>query len=229
MSDLISFVPPPTTTGTTGAQSAATLSTNFDTFLTILTAQIQNQDPLEPMDSTQLTEQLVQFSGVEQQIRVNTQLETLIAATNSSAGASLSGYLGQEAEIDSAGAQFTGEPVKWRYELPSDASSTTVTVTDAMGKVLYSKTGELKAGSHEFVWNGELNKGGTAATDQPYWISVVAEDANKKAITPKHSLVTNITGVDLTYGEPALTTPAGVFAFSDIKRLMNNNTTAPTN
>ena len=229
MSDLISFVPPPATTGASTAQSAASLSSNFDTFLTILTAQIQNQDPLEPMDSTQFTDQLVQFSGVEQQIRVNTQLETLISATNSGAGASLSGYLGQEAEIDSAGAQFTGEPVQWRYELPSDASSTTVTVTDAAGKVLYSKTGELKAGSHEFIWNGDLNKGGTAAVDQPYWISVVAEDANKKAITPLHSLVTNITGVDLTYGEPALTTPAGVFAFSDIKRLMNNNTTAPTN
>ena len=229
MSDLISFVAPPAATGASTAQSAASLSSNFDTFLTILTAQIQNQDPLEPMDSTQFTDQLVQFSGVEQQIRVNTQLETLISATNSGAGASLSGYLGQEAEIDSAGAQFTGEPVKWRYELPSDASSTTVTVTDAAGKVLYSKTGELKAGSHEFVWNGELNKGGTAAVDQPYWISVVAEDANKKAITPNHSLVTKITGVDLTYGEPALTTPAGVFAFSDIKRLMNNNTTAPTN
>jgi len=229
MSDLISFVPPPTTPTTTGAQSAATLSSNFDTFLTILTAQIQNQDPLEPMDSTQFTDQLVQFSGVEQQIAVNTKLETLINATNSSAGASLSGYLGQEAEIDSAGAQFTGDAIKWRYELPSDATSTTVTVTDASGKVLYSKAGELEAGSHEFVWNGELIKGGTAAKDQPYWISVVAEDANKKAITPNHSLVTKITGVDLTYGEPALTTPAGVFAFADIKRLMNNSTPAATN
>ena len=228
MSDLISFVPPPTATTGNASQSAATLSSNFDTFLTILTAQIQNQDPLEPMDSTQFTEQLVQFSGVEQQIRVNTQLETLIAATNSSAGASLSGYLGQEAVIDSAGAQFTGDPIKWKYELPTEATSTTVTVTDAAGKVLYSKTGELKAGSHDFTWNGELTKGGKAAVDQPYWISVVAEDAAKKAITPVHSLVTRITGVDLTYGEPALTTPAGVFAFSDIKRLNTNPTPAPT-
>jgi flagellar basal-body rod modification protein FlgD len=228
MSELISFVPPPTApTGANGAASQATLSNNFDTFLTILTAQIQNQDPLEPMDSTQFTEQLVQFSGVEQQIRVNTQLETLIAATNSSAGASLSGYLGQQAEIDSAGAQFTGDPIRWRYELPADATSTTVTVTDAAGKVLYSKTGELTAGSHDFTWDGTLNKGGKAATDQPYWISVVAEDANKKALTPTHSLVTRITGVDLTYGEPALTTPAGVLAFADVKRLMN--TPATTN
>ena len=65
-----------------------------------------------------------------------------------------------------------------------------------------------------------LNSGGTAPDDQPYWIHVVAEDANGQTITPLHSLVTTISGVDLTYGEPALTTPAGIFAYSDIKRLM---------
>jgi flagellar basal-body rod modification protein FlgD len=219
MADPISFVAPPAAAATNSVTSSASLANNFDTFLTILTAQIQNQDPLQPMDSTQFTQQLVQFSGVEQQIRANSQLEKLLTASNSSVGASLSGYLGQEAEIDSAGAEFTGQPVHWRYNLPADASSATVTVTDAAGKVLYSKTGELTAGTHDFTWNGELNKGGTAATDQPYWIAVVAEDANKKAITPTHSLVTTISGVDLTHDEPALTTPAGVFAYSDIKRL----------
>jgi flagellar basal-body rod modification protein FlgD len=220
----ISFVPPPSNTATNAAQSAATLSGNFDTFLTILTSQIQNQDPLEPLDSSQFTQQLVQFSGVEQQIRANSQLETLIKSQQSATGASLAGYLGQEAEIDTAGAEFTGDKVHWRYELPADAASATITVTDATGKVLYSKlatAAEMTAGSHDFEWNGALNGGKTAATGQPYWISVVAEDANKKALAPTHSLVTKITGVDLTYGEPALTTPVGVFAYADIKRLMN--------
>ncbi|MFT3724162.1 MAG: flagellar hook capping FlgD N-terminal domain-containing protein [Hyphomonadaceae bacterium] len=78
MADLISFVPTSTSTASNADASKATLSNNFDTFLTILTAQIQNQDPLQPIDSTQFTQQLVQFSGVEQQIRANSQLETLI-------------------------------------------------------------------------------------------------------------------------------------------------------
>lgn len=220
MTDMISFVPPVTAAATPDAGAA--LAQNFDTFLSILTAQIQNQDPLEPMDSSQFTEQLVQFSGVEQQIRSNKQLETLISATNSNAGAALSGYLGQQAEIDSSGAAYTGGEIHWRYTLPADSTSTTVTVTDAKGKVVYSKTGELAAGSHDFKWNGELIGGETADEGTPYWISVVAEDANKKAITPLHSLVTTITGVDLTYGEPALTTPVGVFAYADVKRLMRN-------
>ncbi len=221
MTDAISFVPTPSaSSGSGAAASAASLADNFDTFLTILTAQIQNQDPLEPMDSSKFTEQLVQFSGVEQQIKANSQLESLLKATYSSAGAALSGYLGQQAEIDSAGAQFTGEPVTWRYTLPSDAAKTTITVTDASGKVVYSRPGELAAGTHGFEWNGELNNGKTADEGQPYWINVVAEDANAKSITPVHSLITTVTGVDLTYGEPALTTPAGVFAYADIKRLM---------
>ena len=221
MTNPISFVPTPTaTSASTSANAAASLSSNFDTFLTILTAQIQNQDPLEPMDSSKFTEQLVQFSGVEQQIKSNSQLETLVKATNSNAGATLSGYLGQQAEIDSAGAQFNGDTVHWHYALPSDAAKTTITVTDAAGKVLYSKTGETAKGSHDFDWNGELNSGGAAPDDQPYWINVVAEDANGATIKPVHSLTTTISGVDLTYGEPALTTPAGIFAYADIKRLM---------
>lgn len=67
-----------------------------------------------------------------------------------------------------------------------------------------------------------LSSGETAKAGQAYWINVVAEDAAKKAITPQHSLVTTITGVDLTYGEPALTTPSGIFAYADIKRLMRH-------
>src|SRR4249920_532570 len=117
----ISFVPPPSTaTGSTATSSAATLSGNFDTFLHILTAQIQNQDPLEPMDSSQFTQQLVQFSGVEQQIKANTQLEALLESAHSSTGASLAGYLGQKVEIDSAGAEFDGQPINWKYNLPAD-------------------------------------------------------------------------------------------------------------
>jgi flagellar basal-body rod modification protein FlgD len=220
MTDLVSFVPPAASTGASSGASAATLAGNFDTFLTILTAQIQNQDPLEPLDSSQFTEQLVQFSGVEQQIRSNAQLEQLLTATRSNAGAALSGYLGQEAEIDSSGAQFNGEPVRWRYTLPADADRATVTVTDEKGKVLYSTAAEKTAGSHDFVWDGRLFNDETATKGEVYYINVVASDANDVELTPVHSLVARVTGVDLSFGEPALTTGYGVFAFSDIRRLV---------
>ena len=95
MSDLISFVTPPVATGANSMQSAASLSSNFDTFLTILTAQIQNQDPLEPMDSTQFTTQLVQFNGVEQQIKQNKNLESIMGSQEALQVASASNYIGK--------------------------------------------------------------------------------------------------------------------------------------
>jgi flagellar basal-body rod modification protein FlgD len=214
----ISFVPQTTTTTGSADASAATLADNFDTFLSILTAQIQNQDPLEPMDSSEFTNQLVQFSGVEQQIRANQQLETLISTTRSSAGAAMAGYLGQEAEIDSSGAAFSGDPIHWRYMVGDGATNVTVTVTDASGKIYYSAPGETGTGPHEFNWDGSLNGGGTAA-DGPYYINVVAKNADGATVGSAHTLVTTITGVDLSYGEPALTTSAGVFAYADILRL----------
>jgi flagellar basal-body rod modification protein FlgD len=214
----ISFVPQPTVDAQSAGQSAATLADNFDTFLSILTAQIQNQDPLEPMDSTEFTNQLVQFSGVEQQIRANKQLETLISATRSTAGAALASYLGQEAEIGSAGAAFSGAPVNWRYELQGEAAKATVTVTDAQGKVLYAEPAKLTDGAHDFVWDGRLTKGGKAANG-PYYINVVAEDADGAKVSAAHTLVTRITGVDLSHSEPALATDAGVYAYADILRL----------
>ncbi len=214
----ISFVPQATIDTGSADTSAATLSDNFDTFLTILTAQIQNQDPLEPMDSGEFTSQLVQFSGVEQQIRANKQLETLISTTRSSAGASLSGYLGQEAEIDSSGAAYSGDPIHWRYMVGEGATDVTVTVTNAEGEVLYSEAGEKGSGSHDFNWDGSL-LGGGAAADGAYYINVVAKNAEGATVGSANTLVTTITGVDLSYGEPALTTSAGVFAYADILRL----------
>jgi flagellar basal-body rod modification protein FlgD len=223
MTDLISFVPPATaTSGSSSATSSASLADNFDTFLNILTAQIQNQDPLEPLDSSQFTEQLVQFSGVEQQIRTNQQLESLLSASRSNAGASLSGYLGQTAEINSSGAGFSGEPVTWRYALPATAQSSSVTITDENGRVVWSQPGETSLGAHDFTWSGQTFSG-EARVGEPYYINVVAKDGAGESITPVHSLIATITGVDLTYGEPALTTAQGVFAFSDIKRLTSAN------
>lgn len=221
MSDLISFVPPSSSSTPNAAASATSLAKNFDTFLTILTAQIQNQDPLEPLDSTQFTEQLVQFSGVEQQIRTNQSMETLIAATRSSAGASLSGYLGDTAEVDAAGAAFSGDPITWRFSMPRDATKSTITVTNPDGDVVYSQTGPKAAGSHEFQWDGQLTSGETAAPG-PYYINVVATDSEGERIEADHSVLALVTGVDLTYGEPALTTSAGVYAYSDIRRFVHN-------
>src|ERR1700750_1931741 len=87
---------PPASSGSTGHTNAmAQLSGNFSTFLTLLTTQLKNQDPMSPMDSNQFTQQLVEFSQVEQQIDTNTNLKTLISQGTTQAGTFATAYLGK--------------------------------------------------------------------------------------------------------------------------------------
>lgn len=222
MTDLISFVQ--STAGSTSntAGSAATLAENFDTFLTLLTAQMQNQDPLEPLDASEFTNQLVQFSGVEQQIQSNEALNTLIASNQSTAGAALSGYLGQLAEIDSAGAGFYGDDVTWNYRLGSDATKATLSISDSKGEVVWSQDAELTAGEHAFTWDGTMLDGETAATDNVYYASVTATNADGDSVPTGVGLLARVTGIDLSYGEPALATTAGIYGYSDLLRVSQN-------
>src|SRR5690242_8555320 len=109
----------PITTDPTATQSAAakTLAGNFDTFLTLLTTQLQNQDPLNPMDSNQFTQQLVEFSQVEQQINTNDNLKTLISLGQSRSAADAVGYLGKAVTVSNGDAALANGTANWNYQL----------------------------------------------------------------------------------------------------------------
>ena len=117
-----------TQTPSEAANSRTRLSDNYDTFLVLLTAQLQNQDPLAPMDSTQFTQQLVQFSQVEQQIRTNEQLEGLVGQYQAaSAGAALS-YLGKDAIIQANETYLAGGAANWAYSSRDRIAASTARV-----------------------------------------------------------------------------------------------------
>src|SRR5476649_38178 len=96
------------TTSATSPDAMAQLSGNFSTFLTLLTSQLKNQDPTAPMDSNQFTQQLVEFSQVEQQINTNTNLKTLITQGTSQAGVTATAYLGKKVSVTNGNASLTG-------------------------------------------------------------------------------------------------------------------------
>ncbi len=222
MTDLISFVNQSAGATSNTESSRASLAGNFDTFLTLLTAQMQNQDPLEPLDASEFTNQLVQFSGVEQQIQTNTSLDSLIASNNSSTGAALAGYLGQNVEINSQGAGFRGEDLSWRYSLGGDAVTSKINITDGNGRVVYSQDAEKTAGTHDFTWDGTLSDGTTAPEDAVYYASVSATNSEDLSISTSANVLTRVTGVDLSYDSPAIATDAGIFSYGDILRLTQN-------
>jgi len=155
----------PTNTGTAATNSSSNntamqqLSGNLNTFLTLLTTQLQNQDPLSPMDSTQFTQQLVEYSQVEQQINTNTNLQNLISLQQAGAGAASVGYLGKNVTVTNGTAALTGGSATWNYTLAANASTTTLTVTNASGQTVYSTSGSTSSGSNKFAWNGEDNNG----------------------------------------------------------------------
>ena len=145
------------TAQTNGARTR--LSDNYDTFLILLTAQLQNQDPLAPMDSTQFTQQLVQFSQVEQQIRTNEQLEGLVTQYQAaSAGAALS-YLGRDAIIEANDTYLAGGAANWAYRLPRTAEDVTIRVRDLDGRTIFTSTGPATQGEHLFTWDGDDRRG----------------------------------------------------------------------
>lgn len=150
-------------------EAAATASADFDSFLRLLTAQMRNQDPLSPMDSTQFVEQLASFSTVEQQIKTNSQLESLVANLTASDLSSASEWIGRHVEISSKSSRFAGEPLN--YRIPESASGTP---TEA---IVYNSSGEavfrapVAAGQQDFTWNGS-DQDGKAVPYGEYFVEI---------------------------------------------------------
>jgi flagellar basal-body rod modification protein FlgD len=192
----------------TGSASAATksqgqLAANFDTFLVLLTAQLKNQDPLEPMDSNQFTQQLVQFSQVEQQINSNKNLESLIALTKARSSSDAVSYLGKTLTLTDGTAALMDGQASWAYSLDNKASSATLYVKNMRGDVVYSAPAEMNEGLHSFTWDGKSKTGATLPPG-PYQLSVIAKTVDGEAIKTRVASQGVISEVDLTGNEPLL-------------------------
>lgn len=133
------------------AASPATQSTDYQMFLKMLTAQIRNQDPLNPLDSTDYATQLATFSGVEQQVQTN-QLLTSLAGQFSLLGmAQLAGWVGQQARAD-VPVHFEGTPVTISPNPVAGATRAVLVVRDDKGAVVSRET--IPASSDPYQWLG---------------------------------------------------------------------------
>ena len=197
------------------------LSDNYDTFLVLLTAQLQNQDPLAPMDSTQFTQQLVQFSQVEQQIRTNEQLEGLVTQYQAaSAGAALSS-LGRDAIIDASNTYLANGSANWAYSLPSAANELNIQVRDARGRTVFTTISQPRGqGEHLFSWDGRMDNGQTAP-DGVYSLVVSAKDAEGADMTSTVRVRETIMGVDFSGGTPVVITPSGTRGIDAIRSVLD--------
>ncbi len=158
-------------TTSAAANSQAKLATDFDQFLMLLTAQLQNQDPLDPLDSNEFVQQLVSFTGVEQSIATNSNLENLIALNVAGQAASAVGYLGTTIEATGNRIALANGEARFLYTLPENAASTGILIANESGETVFAGQGNTTAGEHGFVWDGR-DANGNLQADGIYTVKV---------------------------------------------------------
>src|SRR3954465_7131143 len=165
----------PVPTSSTSKPTAATgIADNFQTFLTLLTTQLQNQNPLDPLDTNQFTQQLVQFAGVEQQLKSNDQLKALIAIEKSAQSTQALIYVGNTVAVDGSTQQFNGSAT-WNLKATKDATAA-ITITNSTGQAVYTGNYTLAQGNASFVWDGKGNDG-TQWPAGAYKLTATAKDS----------------------------------------------------
>ncbi|MDY0013325.1 MAG: flagellar hook assembly protein FlgD [Rhodocyclaceae bacterium] len=207
-----------------GLQRTATASSKTEDsqsrFLTLLTAQLKNQDPLSPMDNAQMTSQLAQISTVDGIERLNATLAGLIDSQQASEALQAASLVGRGVLVPGTKLALSDNGAIGGYTLGAAADKVTLTVKDANGlAVAEVDLGAQEAGTHSFTWDG-TSIDGTKAANGTYTISVkaTADDSKVTASTLQLGVVSSVvrgaSGTDLEVGS------LGIFQMSDIMQIL---------
>lgn len=190
---------------------------NKDDFLKLFVAQLQYQDPMAPQDATAMLDQLSQLSLVEQSYNSNTALSKLLVAQNNSATISSVSFIGKDIKANGNAAAFDGNsPVELQFNLPVSTSASTVTITDASGRVVRTATlGPLTSGDAGFTWDGRDNSGALLPSGS-YNFSVNAATISGSTVAATTYTTGRIDGVSLLNGVPALTIGQNSVSLTDV-------------
>jgi len=164
-----------TTTGT-GDNGLASLSGDYNNFLTLLTTQLKNQDPLSPMDTTQFTQQLVQFSAVEQQINGNKKLDQLIGLQSTANAYGAVGFVGTQVAADSDQLSLQNKKGKFDYNIEHTSGTALLKITNSSGQLVMVKQVDATVGKHPVEWDG-TDYNGSQLPDGAYTVAVSYQDS----------------------------------------------------
>src|SRR5256885_16198890 len=178
------------------ATDKTTLAGNFNTFLTLLTTQLKNQNPLDPLDTNQFTQQLVQFAGVEQQITMHQQLTSLVALQKATQTTSAMSFLGSTATVDGTTTKLTNGAASWSFSVDKP-STATINIKSATGALAYSGSYPLTPGAQNFNWDGRGNNG-VKWPDGDYTMTVTARDASGTTVAVSTEVKGTVDSIDLT-------------------------------
>jgi flagellar basal-body rod modification protein FlgD len=215
------FVPSSTSSGT--GTTTPGIADNFQTFLTLLTTQLKNQSPLDPLDTNQFTQQLVQFAGIEQQMKGNASLASLVSIDKAAQATQALAYVGQNVAVDGSTAQFANGTATWNLNAPENATST-ITITSSTGATAYSGPFTISKGNASFVWDGKGNDGSSWPAGA-YKMSVVGQNAAGKDVAISTEVQGVVDSVDMTASPPLLSIGGQNYTTDQIKRIVRASTT----
>ncbi|MBV8923808.1 MAG: flagellar biosynthesis protein FlgD [Bradyrhizobium sp.] len=195
-----------------------TIAGNFQTFLTLLTTQLQNQNPLDPLDTNQFTQQLVEFAGVQQQLQTNDSLSTLVSLQQSEQASQALQYVGKTAVVSGNTAALTNSSATWELNVPSNAT-VNISIASSTGQTVYSGNFSANAGNNQpFTWNGQ-GSDGTQLPDGLYTLTATAKDSNGNNVAITTEVGGTVNSVDLTQSPPLLSINGQSYTLSQVKAI----------
>jgi flagellar basal-body rod modification protein FlgD len=218
---VVSGTTPQSTSGSSGSLSSttgATLAGNFQTFLTLLTTQLQNQDPMSPLDTNQFTQQLVQFASVEQQLKTNDQLTSLVTLQQTAQSTQALTFVGKTAVVDGSTTQLTNSSATWDLNVPTNAN-VSISITSSTGQTVFSGNYNVQAGSNQtFAWDGKGNDG-TQWPDGKYKMTATAADTAGNSVAVTTQIQGVVSSVDLSQSPPLLSINGQTYTVNQVKSI----------
>jgi flagellar basal-body rod modification protein FlgD len=222
----ISTIPAPTlpastSTGTADASGAidnTEIASNFTEFLQLLTTQLQNQDPLSPMDTNQFTQQLVEFSEVEQQMKSNDSLSTLVSLQQNAQATSSLALVGSTVVVNGSTAPLANGSANWTLNATQPATAT-ITITAPSGQTAYTGSYPVNAGSQDFTWDGQGNDG-TMWPSGNYTLTATAVTASGQSTAISTQVQGTVDSIDLTQTPPVLSIGGQNFTVNQIQQIV---------
>ncbi len=198
--------PSSATTASAGAAQGSTKENPKETFMKLLVAQLEHQNPLSPMDNTQFTQQLAQFTSLEQLQSMNANLSALMKAQTTTNGLQAATLIGKQVQAQANTTQVTkqGEATPFQYTLAADSANVQIDVLDQAGNTTRTiNTRNQKAGPQALTWDGK----DAAAKPLPagdYHFQVTATDKAGKPVAVEESLQGIVEGVTYDGNHPYL-------------------------
>jgi flagellar basal-body rod modification protein FlgD len=205
-------------TGTSSALDNTMIASNFTTFLTLLTTQLKNQDPLSPMDTNQFTQQLVQFAQVEQQMKSNDQLSTLVSLDQTAQSTTALAYVGATVVVDGSTTQVTNGTGTWTFNA-SKPSTASITIKDSTGQTAYTGSFAVNPGEQNFNWDGRGNDG-KLWPDGTYTLTATGVDANGQSVGISTQVQALVDSVDLSQNPPVLSINGQNYTVDKIQKII---------